>query len=87
VSYKLILLSAALAACVGITLAIGRSDNDVTRKTLHSAGYSGVVAGGYSLFGCGDDFYRTRFVAIDPSGQTVNGVVCCGILKGCTIRF
>lgn len=76
----------ALAALVALGAC---SDADETRRTLKSAGYSNIQTTGWSAFSCGkDDTYSTGFVATNPSGQRVEGVVCCGLVfKGCTIRF
>lgn len=31
--------------------------------------------------------FTTGFVATNPQGMRVEGVVCCGWLKSCTVRF
>lgn len=31
--------------------------------------------------------FQTGFVAKNPAGKRVEGVVCCGVLKACTVRF
>jgi hypothetical protein len=62
------------------------TDEDGSRKALSAAGFSQITFEGYSFTGCGqDDTYKTEFTAKNPNGVTVSGVVCCGILKGCTI--
>ncbi len=61
---------------------------DMTRETLRKAGYTDITTQGYDLFACGeDDTFATQFRAKNPAGATVNGTVCCGLLKSCTIRF
>jgi hypothetical protein len=79
---KLICIAMVLtAACVG-------TDNDGSRRTLDAAGYSNIELTGYKWYGCGqDDSYHTAFSATNPAGKRVSGVVCCGMMKGCTIRF
>lgn len=77
-------LGIALAACL-----VGCTDADRTRDTLRKAGFRNIATGGYAWFSCDDksDQYATEFRATNPAGETVEGVVCCGILKGCTVRF
>lgn len=44
---------------------------------------------GYKPFQCGEgDAFSTGFRATNPSGERVEGTVCCGRWrKGCTVRF
>ena len=58
------------------------------KETLLDAGYTEIITGGYGLLACGkDDVFATEFTALNPAGtRNVKGTVCCGILKGCTIR-
>jgi len=59
-----------------------------SRRVLESSGFTEIKITGWKPFACskGDDF-QTGFTAINTQGQLVEGVVCCGILKSCTIRF
>lgn len=58
------------------------------KEILASQGYSNIVMTGYSFFGCSeDDTFANGFTATAPSGATVTGVVCSGILKGSTVRL
>lgn len=67
---------------------LGCTDESGSRTALVSAGYSNIHLTGYRWFGCGeDDGYHTGFTATNPAGVRVSGVVCCGLMKGCTIRF
>lgn len=69
-------------------LCLGCTDETETRNTLTKAGFTDVEITGYAFFSCGeDDTYRTAFRAKNPVGNTVEGAVCCGTFKGCTIRF
>lgn len=44
--------------------------------------------GGWPWFECGyGDEFAQEFEATTPSGQRISGAVCCGIFKGCTVRF
>lgn len=73
------MVSTALACCTSA---------EPSRKALEGAGYSKIELKGWSAFGCSDDdAFRTRFSAVGPTGKPVEGVVCCGWLKNCTIRF
>lgn len=63
------------------------TDDDEVTSTLVAEGYSDVKPGDWAMFGCGEhDKKGRRFVAKNPVGVEVSGVVCCGILKGCTVR-
>ena len=69
----------------GIVSCTNESD---TIRTLQSAGFTDIHTTGYDIFSCGqDDTFHTGFRAKNPAGQIVTGTVCCGIFKGCTIRF
>lgn len=81
-----------LCGIVGVIATLGYPyhNEEDTRRTLESAGYSDVEIrneGGW--FACGKgDFYKTPFTANNPNGKSVQGTVCCGMLtKDCTIRF
>ncbi len=64
------------------------TDPKRTRSTLEASGFTEVEVLGYDGWACGeDDSYATRFRAKNPQGKTVEGVVCCGHYKGCTVRF
>jgi len=78
---RYILLAAALSllACTA---------PDMSTETLHKAGFTQITTGGYAFFTCGDDYtFSTKFSAKNPNKEWVDGAVCCGILKGCTIKF
>jgi len=75
-----IIAAALLTACV---------NEDDAKRTLRDAGYKNIKIKGYGgPFSCGEgDMSTTRFVATNPVGRKgVEGVVCCGLLEGCTIR-
>jgi hypothetical protein len=77
-------LSAFLPAC---------TDEEGTRRALDDAGFTQVSVGGYGGLGCGlglgqgGDTFCTEFMATNPAGKRVHGVVGCGVFKNCTIRF
>ena len=56
-------------------------------RALTDAGYTDIVVTGWSPFSCGsDDTFSTGFEATNPRGEPVEGVVCCGWVKACTVR-
>lgn len=78
---KIILIALALGLA-------GCTDPDATRVAAQKMGFTDVQAGGYSWFGCGDDYtFHTKFTAKNLRGWTVDGVACCGFLKGCSLKF
>jgi hypothetical protein len=73
-----ILISAVLAGC---------SDAPTAERVLRQQNYKDILITGYSWFSCGrDDSFATGFRAKAPNGETVEGVVCSGWLKGATVR-
>lgn len=68
--------------------AIGCTASDRTKETLEKHGFTDIEVGGWAPFACGqDDVYKTKFEATNPSGQRIDGVVCCGWFKNCTLRL
>ena len=64
------------------------TDEDASKSALKNSGYSEITFSGYLWFACSDDdMFHTAFSAKNPKGDLVSGVVCCGLLKSCTIRF
>lgn len=78
-----------ISCVVWISLAaVGCTDDQRTRETLTKAGFTEIETTGFQYFACSDsDDYHTGFRAKNPQGVVVTGVVCCGIMKSCTIRF
>jgi hypothetical protein len=73
---------------IALLLAAACTDEDRSRKTLDNLGFTDVVFTGYQPFACGDDYvFETGFKAKNPNGKSVEGVVCCGALKGCSVKF
>lgn len=61
---------------------------DATKELLTSQGYKDITTTGYSFFSCSeDDNFATGFKATSPTGQTVSGTVCSGLMKGSTVGF
>lgn len=74
-----LMVVSALVAC---------EDPSAARITLEKSGYSEIQTTGYVWMACGDDDgTHTGFRAKNPAGNVVEGVVCCGYGKGCTVRF
>lgn len=68
--------------------ALGCVDDGRGLQALEANGFTEVRMKGYAWVGCGNgDSYRTRFAATNSAGKRVYGVVCCGLYKGCTVRF
>lgn len=57
------------------------------RAALHNYGFTHVELTGWSPAACHGDFSATGFSARNASGAIVEGVVCCGVVKGCTVRW
>ena len=75
----LVLSLSLLAAC---------TNPSASREALSKAGFSDITIGGYDTWSCGkDDPYATHFRAKNPLSKYVEGTVCCGVLKSCTVRF
>ena len=74
--------------CFALLFALsGCTNSEEAQRTLLDAGYSDVETRGHAAFRCGaNDWSATYFEATNPAGRQVSGVVCCGLLKGCTIR-
>lgn len=72
-----------------VTVLVGCSSHSAAHKALTAAGYSDIRTTGYAgPFACGeDDSFSTGFIATNPKGERVEGVVCSGFLKRGTIRF
>lgn len=76
-----------LVAVVALGLA-GCTDDSGARRTLESSGYTDIQVGGWSPMACDEkDTFTNTFEATNPQGKRVHGVVCCGLLKSCTVRF
>lgn len=75
----LLLYSVCLAGC---------TNEDRSKKALESMGFQEISLDGYAPLACSeDDVYATKFKARNPQGRPVEGTVCCGAFKNCTVRF
>lgn len=69
-------------------LLAGCTSTQETISALDNMGFTNIQTADIDLFGCGqDDFIGRDFVAKNPNGKTVTGVVCSAFLKGTTVRF
>lgn len=76
----------ALAFAGMFVLACGFPAGDAP-DVLEAAGYTDADVLGHRFFGCGrGDLFRSGFTATGPGGLPASDVVCCGLLKGCTVR-
>lgn len=72
-------LAVLLAGCTA-------SESDSIR-TLEASGFENIELHGFSLWTCNDYELSQSFRARNAKGKPVEGVVCCGVLKNCTVRF
>ena len=60
-------------------------------RVLVQQGYTNIQMTGVPMWGCSEDdsmIASSNFTATAPSGDNVDGTVCCGLVfKGCTVRF
>lgn len=57
-------------------------------EILRTQGFSSIELDGFVPFACSDsDSFVQGFRAKNAQGLPVNGVLCCGFFKGCTVRF
>ena len=81
-STKSKLLTLAVLLCTACT------DEANTERTLKAHGFTQIRTTGYEPFACSeDDTFKTGFSAKNPAGDYVQGTVCCGWMKNCTVRF
>lgn len=66
---------------------MGVSQEDAER-TLKAHGMSNIEITGHAWTGCGKgDNFRSHFTAKNVKGEAVDGTICCGWMKDCTVRF
>ncbi len=71
-----------------VLFAASCTDEPRSYSTLLAHGFKDIRLTGWRAYACGrDDAFTTGFVATNQAGQQVGGVVCCGVMKGCTVRF
>lgn len=86
-----VMRSAVVAAATVVAMALGSGcevDAVTAERVLEAQGFSDVHLTGWVWFGCGEgDDYTSGFRAKNARGQPVEGYVCCGVMKACTVRF
>lgn len=61
---------------------------DKALQAIDSFGFSNGTITGMKFIGCAkDDDFGYSFTAINQNGKRVDGIVCCGFLKRCTVRI
>lgn len=71
-----------------VLMFLGCTDETGSQRALEGMGFTDITFTGCTWWGCSkDDEYHTKFKAKNPKGQPIEGVVCCGMLKNCTVRF
>jgi hypothetical protein len=64
------------------------TSKDDAAFTLEQSGFTDIWIGGLAPFSCSDDDMTGRkFKAKNSNAKQISGTVCCGLLKGCTVRF
>lgn len=70
-----------LASCMNV------SDSTLIRAA-EGAGLHDVKPTGLAPLSCAKgDMFRSHFKAKNVEGKPVEGAVCCGVFKSCTVRF
>lgn len=57
---------------------------------IEAQGFTDIKLGSTPIFECAKDdsaLSSYRFTAKNMNGRTISGTSCCGIFKGCTIRY
>jgi hypothetical protein len=68
--------------------AITQSNSSKAQVAVESAGNTNVELGPMTYLPCGrGDVGGFNFKAMNANGDKVSGVVCCGLVKGCTVRY
>lgn len=81
-------IACSFSAIIALFGMIGCTDEDGAYQLLFREGYTNIQFTGYDWMACSeDDTYHTGFKATNMKGNQVSGVVCCGYIKACTIRY
>lgn len=86
----ILIVIAIILAAIALLYCIGHLMLNETRtiETLEKGGFTDIAITGIGPLDCSeDDYIRTRFEATNPQSIRVQGTVCCGIFKRCTIRY
>lgn len=80
------LILGALVAVLYGSFPLWATDEDSATRALQAQSFTAIEFDGYRYFDCGHDIYSTAFSATNATGRVITGVVCCGLLKSCTVR-
>lgn len=82
--FKLVII---LAVC-GLVLFMSCPNGPQAREFLEAEGYADIEVIGANRWSCGErDISATGFRGTTAAGARVQGVVCCGLVKACTVRL
>ncbi len=77
-----------LVFCLALLGAVGCTAPDRSMDTLAAEGFTDVELTGYVYWSCSEQYpLRTGFVATNPRGERVEGVVCCSRWTDCSVHF
>lgn len=80
-----LLLSVVLLGLAGVA-SFGYADPVGSTKLLEEEGYTEIQITGRQYFGCGNNLYRTTFIAKNSRGIKVHGLVCNGLFEAAYIK-
>lgn len=71
---------------VSLVVSVGYSDPVGATKHLEEEGYTDIQITGRQYTGCGNNLYRTTFIAKNSRGIKVHGLVCKGVFDASVIK-
>lgn len=74
-------------AVLGLVMYDLSAGDEKAEKTLRDIGIKPTQIETWTFFDCGDDDTVTRGFTGIRDGKQVQGAVCCGVLKGCYVRY
>jgi len=78
----------AMSAALSVLLGACEASEKDSFRALEAHGFESIELSGAVPFACGEhDSFSQGFRAKNPRGERVRGVVCCGMMKACTVRF
>jgi hypothetical protein len=81
-----LIITAILCFGVGNSDVLGSQDRAVA--AAEAAGLRDVEPLGYNIFSCSeDDVFGVNVRGQNSAGTPVEATVCCGLIKGCTVRY
>lgn len=80
------LMVAVVLAAVAFAVDVGYADPVGATRHLEDEGYTDIQITGRQYTGCGNNLYRTAFVAKNSRGIKVHGLVCKGVFDAAVIK-